>query len=103
LTEKLSWAHYVALLRVENERARQFYMDEAVKDRWSTRQLERQINTNFYERLMLSTKKDGVAAEIHKNTPAPQPRDFIRDPYVLNFLVFHILRNFMKKIWKPQK
>jgi predicted nuclease of restriction endonuclease-like (RecB) superfamily len=53
----LSWSHYVCLLRVEAEPARQFYMEEATKDRWSVRQLERQINTNFFERLLVSQNK----------------------------------------------
>lgn len=49
LRSELSWTHYRLLMRVENENARQFYMEEAVKSQWSTRQLERQINTFFYE------------------------------------------------------
>jgi predicted nuclease of restriction endonuclease-like (RecB) superfamily len=51
-------------MRVENDNARQFYMDEAVKSQWSTRQLERQINTFFYERLLSSKNKENVAQEI---------------------------------------
>ena len=54
LRSELSWTHYRLLMRVENDNARQFYMDEAVKSQWSTRQLERQINTFFYERLLSS-------------------------------------------------
>lgn len=49
LRSELSWTHYRLLMRVENENARQFYMEEAVKSQWSMRQLERQINTFFYE------------------------------------------------------
>jgi predicted nuclease of restriction endonuclease-like (RecB) superfamily len=51
-------------MRVENDNARQFYMDEAVKSQWSTCQLERQINTFFYERLLSSKNKENVAQEI---------------------------------------
>lgn len=54
LRSELSWTHYRLLMRVENDNARQFYTDEAVKSQWSTRQLERQINTFFYERLLSS-------------------------------------------------
>ena len=52
------------LMKVENEKARQFYLEECVKSAWSTRQLERQINSFFYERLLSSQDKKGVAAEI---------------------------------------
>ena len=51
-------------MRVENDKAREFYMQEAVKSQWSTRQLERQINSFFYERLLSSKNKEQVAAEI---------------------------------------
>ena len=61
LRSELSWTHYRLLMRVENDNARQFYMDEAVKSQWSTRQLERQINTFFYERLLSSKNKENVA------------------------------------------
>ena len=54
LRSELSWTHYRLLMRVENDNARQFYTDEAVKSQWSTRQLERQINIFFYERLLSS-------------------------------------------------
>ena len=50
LRSELSWTHYRLLMRVENENEREFYMQEAVKSQWSTRQLERQINSFFYER-----------------------------------------------------
>ena len=50
LRSELSWTHYRLLMRVENDNAREFYMQEAVKSQWSTRQLERQINSFFYER-----------------------------------------------------
>ena len=64
LRSELSWTHYRLLMRVENENAREFYMQEAVKSQWSTRQLERQINSFFYERLLSSQNKEQEAAEI---------------------------------------
>ena len=73
-------------MRVENENAREFYMQEAVKSQWSTRQLERQINSFFYERLLSSKNKEQVAEEIQTLEPAKKPEDIIRDPYVLEFL-----------------
>lgn len=89
LRDDLSWTHYRLLMRVENEKARNFYLEEAVKAQWSTRQLERQINTLFYERLLSSHDKQSVAAEIQTLEPAKKPEDVIRDPYVLEFLGLH--------------
>lgn len=86
LRDELSWTHYRLLIKVENENAREFYMQEAVKSGWSTRQLERQINTFFYERLLSSKNKEKVAAEIQTSETAQTPEDIIRDPYVLEFL-----------------
>lgn len=58
LRDELSWTHYRLLMRVENENAREFYTEEAIKSNWSTRQLERQINSFFYERLLSSQNKE---------------------------------------------
>ena len=57
LRSELSWTHYRLLMRVENKNARRFYIEEAIKSNWSTRQLERQINSFFYERLLSSQNK----------------------------------------------
>ncbi len=86
LRDELSWTHYRLLLKVEDNNAREFYMQEAVKSQWSTRQLERQINSFFYERLLSSKNKEQVAEEIQSLEPAKKPEDIIRDPYVLEFL-----------------
>ena len=86
LRDELSWTHYRLLIKVENDNAREFYMQEAVKSQWSTRQLERQINSFFYERLLSSKNKKQVADEIQTLEPAKKPEDIIRDPYVLEFL-----------------
>ena len=86
LRSELSWTHYRLLMRVENKNAREFYMQEAVKSQWSTRQLERQINSFFYERLLSSKNKERVVAKVRDLEPAKKPEDIIRDPYVLEFL-----------------
>lgn len=86
LRSELSWTHYRLLMRVENENAREFYTEEAIKSSWSTRQLERQINSFFYERLLSSQNKEKVSEEIQKLEPTKVPGDIIRDPYVLEFL-----------------
>jgi predicted nuclease of restriction endonuclease-like (RecB) superfamily len=86
---ELSWSHFRMLLRVKDAQARSWYANEAVSQGWSVRALDRQISTLFYERLLGSQDKAGVSAEavalIARDTPA-DPRDFIRDPYVLEFL-----------------
>ena len=64
LCAELSWSHYRRLLRVENEKIRTFYADECVKSGWSVRQLDRQINSFFYERLLSSQDKEVVKGEI---------------------------------------
>lgn len=69
LRGELAWTHYRLLMKVENEKARQFYLEECVKSDWSTRQLERQINSFFYERLLSSKDKKDVASEIQKLEP----------------------------------
>lgn len=86
LRSNLSWTHYRMLMRVENEQARNFYLDECEKANWSTRQLERQINSFFYERLLSSQNKEAVSSEILALEPGKKPEDVIRDPYVLEFL-----------------
>lgn len=86
VSDELSWTHYRQIMKVENETARNFYINECIKSNWSTRQLERQINTHFYERLLSSRDKAAVAAEIQKTAMPPNPKDFIRNPVVLEFL-----------------
>ena len=75
LRDHLSWTHYRLLIKVEDNNAREFYMQEAVKSQWSTRQLERQINSFFYERLLSSKNKEQVAEEIQTLEPAKEPEE----------------------------
>lgn len=86
LCSELSWSHYRLLMRVEDEKARAFYEGEAAKAGWSVRQMQRQINTMFYNRLLASKDKDSVAAEIQTTEPKPEYEQIIKDPYVLEFL-----------------
>ena len=83
---ELSWSHYRLLMRVEDERAREFYTEEAVKSGWSVRQLQRQINTMYYHRILASRDKESVAAEVQTTVPKPKYEKIIKDPYVLEFL-----------------
>lgn len=84
--DKLSWSHYRALLKIDNEQVRLFYMNECASSNWTVRQLERQINTRFYERLIASKDKAIVRNEITANTNELTPKEIIRDPYILEFL-----------------
>lgn len=85
---ELSWTHYRLLLRVGSAEARQWYVDETVSQNWSTRALERQIGSLYYERLLLSQDKAAVSAEAQANLAALEssPRAFVRDPVMLEFL-----------------
>ncbi len=88
LRHELSWTHYRNLLRVDDKAARQWYMNEAATQNWSSRALDRQIGTLYYERLLLSKEKGAVADEAEANIQdmAQSPREFVRDPVMLEFL-----------------
>lgn len=88
LRTELSWTHYRILSRVQSEEARAWYMSEAAEQNWSSRVLERQIGTLFYERLLLSQDKASVAEEAQHNIAKVEsaPRAFVRDPVMLEFL-----------------
>lgn len=86
LRPELSWSHYRRLISVENSDARMWYMNEAADSVWSTRQLDRQISTLYYDRLLASQNKQVVIQEAEEKLKAVAPEDFIKDPYVLEFL-----------------
>ncbi|WP_192484068.1 MULTISPECIES: PDDEXK nuclease domain-containing protein [Cysteiniphilum] len=85
---ELSWSHYNVLARIENENARHWYMREAIGSCWSKRALERQISKLYYERLLSSKDKELVESEAAQATKilAEGAKDFLRDPYILDFL-----------------
>jgi len=82
---ELSWTHYRLLMQVSHSSARSFYELECVKNRWSTRELERQIATSLYERLALSRDKRAVARLAKKGHEIRKYEDMVKDPYVLEF------------------
>jgi predicted nuclease of restriction endonuclease-like (RecB) superfamily len=88
LRPNLSWTHYRLLLRVEDEAARRWYMDEAANQHWNTRALERQMKTLYYERLLASKDRQPLRTEAAEQLTllAASPRQFIRDPVLLEFL-----------------
>jgi predicted nuclease of restriction endonuclease-like (RecB) superfamily len=88
LRSELSWTHYRLLLRVETPAVRLWYMQEAATQNWSTRVLERQISTLYYERLLASPNPEKLQTETQQTLQPqpPIPRDFVRDPVMLEFL-----------------
>jgi len=88
LRHELSWTHYRSLLRIEDSSARSWYANEAATQNWSTRALSRQIRTLYYERLLASKDRMPVREEGEAQIAAlpAEPRQFIRDPVLLEFL-----------------
>lgn len=82
----LSWSHYVKLLGVKSQTARDFYEAEAIRGGWTIRQLDRQISTQFYERTEASKNKAALLAKGPKPEDAVTPEEEIKDPYILEFL-----------------
>ncbi len=82
----LSWTHYRNLLKIERQEARDFYEIEAIRNGWSARQLERQIASLLFDRLLKSRDKDGVMMLANQGSQPTQPIDVIKDPYILEFL-----------------
>ena len=97
LRSELTWTHYRILLRVETSEARAFYEAEAVNARWSTRELERQINSLLFQRLALSRDKAGVMALAAKGHEINEPGELVKDPYVLEFTVIRQDEHFLEK------
>lgn len=82
----LSWTHYRTLLKVERQEARDFYEIEAIRNGWPARQLERQIASLLFDRLLKSRDKEGVLTLANQGLQPVRPIDVIKDPYVLEFL-----------------
>jgi predicted nuclease of restriction endonuclease-like (RecB) superfamily len=83
---KLSWSHYLKLMRIEDEDERKFYEIECAKNNWSLRELQRQYDSALYTRLALSRNKEGVLKLSEQGLVFEKPQDAIKDPYVLEFI-----------------
>jgi predicted nuclease of restriction endonuclease-like (RecB) superfamily len=83
---KLSWSHYLVLMRIDNTEERKFYEIESLNNNWSLRELRRQFDTGLYERLVLSRNKEEVKKLSQHGYVVEKPKDVIKDPYVLEFL-----------------
>jgi predicted nuclease of restriction endonuclease-like (RecB) superfamily len=83
---KLTWTHYVFLIRIDDLNERRFYEIEAEKYNWSVRELKRQYDSALYTRLALSRDKEGILKLSEKGQIIEKPKDIIKDPYILEFL-----------------
>src|SRR5690606_2538958 len=86
LWTQLSWSQYKLLLSLDNEDQRKFYIAESIKNNWTVRQLERQIHSNLYERLLLSNDKESVLAVAQNEKQPSDAKEIIKDPMYLEFL-----------------
>lgn len=86
LYSQLNWTQYRLLVSIVNNDKREYYQHEAVENAWTKRQLERQINSGLYERLLLSNNKEAVLAVAHREKIPDSPQEIIKDPMVLEFL-----------------
>jgi len=83
---KLTWTHYIFLIRIDDERERRFYEIESEKHNWSVRELKRQYDSALYTRLALSRDKEGILKLSEEGQIIEEPKDLIKDPYILEFL-----------------
>ncbi|CAM3944670.1 MULTISPECIES: PDDEXK nuclease domain-containing protein [Flavobacterium] len=83
---KLTWTHYVFLMRIDDEKERNFYEIESIKNNWSVRELKRQYDSALYTRLSLSRDKEGILKLSKEGQIIEKPKDIIKDPYILEFL-----------------
>ncbi len=86
LRAELSWTHYRLIMQIDDPAKRSFYEIECADNNWSTRELDRQINSLLFERLALSKDKEGVLSLAKKGQQLATPDDLVKDPYVLEFL-----------------
>ena len=86
LSDKLSWSHYVELLKIDEDLERQFYIKQCEQENWSVRELKRQMKSMLFHRLALSKSKEEVLALANQGAHIQQSKDIIKDPYVFEFL-----------------
>jgi predicted nuclease of restriction endonuclease-like (RecB) superfamily len=86
LRSQFSWTHYRMLIRIDNEDKREFYIAETTKNNWTARQLERQVNSQLFERLLLSNNITDVLAVAREEKQPTDAKEIIKDPMVLEFL-----------------
>jgi len=97
LYSQLSWSHYKLLIRIEDTDKREFYIAESIKNLWSVRDLKRQIETQLFERLLMSNDKKSVLEVAKKQKLPDNPKEIIKDPMVLEFLGLDKNPNYYEK------
>lgn len=86
LSAKLSWSHYVELLKINDPQERSFYMHECEQNNWGVRELKRQMNSMLFQRLALSKNKEEVMMLAEKGQIIDKPEDVVKDPYIFEFV-----------------
>ena len=86
VSSQLSWSHYLEIIKIEEKSKRSFYIKETINARWSVRELQRQIGSLLYERLLLSANKDKILELAEKGQELKNSKDLVKDPFVLEFL-----------------
>jgi predicted nuclease of restriction endonuclease-like (RecB) superfamily len=86
LRSQFNWTHYRSLIRMDDNDKRDYYIAESIKNNWNARELERQVNSQLYERLLLSSDKEKVLAVAKGDKIPENPKDIIKDPMYLEFL-----------------
>ena len=94
LPHKLSWTHWVELLKIDNDLERSFYLNQSINESWSSTELIRQKKTSLFLRLAASKDKEGVLELSKKGLKVQKPADIIREPYILDFLQIPEPNNF---------
>ena len=89
LYSQLNWSQYRLLVSIDNADKREYYQNESIKNAWTKRQLECQVNSGLYERLLLSNNKEAVLAVARCEKIPDAPQEIIKDPMVLEFLGLH--------------
>ncbi len=97
LRSQLGWTHYKMLIRIDDQDKRDFYIAEAIKNNWTTRHLERQINSSLWERLLLSNNKESVLAVARREKEPSEAKEIIKDPMYLEFLGLHRETSYYEK------
>jgi predicted nuclease of restriction endonuclease-like (RecB) superfamily len=86
VTGKLTWTHFAELLTISDDLERDFYINQCQKENWSVRELKRQVDSSLFHRLALSKDKAGILELSKKGIMISEPKDIIKDPYILEFL-----------------
>lgn len=86
VSSKLSWSHYLELIKIDDEQKRKFYLNECINSKWSVRELQRQRDSLLYERLTISVDKEKILELSEKGQILKTSKDLVKDPFVLEFL-----------------